>query len=106
MQNLMHRVGAAALASYLMNSGTAAAERPFLDLPPQTTEERVVHDSEGREVTIKRVRTHERPQDKQRNLEGRHDYSKSPRECTTASDRLKYDLVDFNEVLRETGPGE
>ena len=77
-----------------------------MDLPPQTTEESVVHDSEGREVTIKRVRTHERPQDKQRNLEGRHDYSKSPRECTTASDRLKYDLVDFNEVLRETGPGE
>ena len=70
-------------------------------------EERVVHDSEGREVTIKRVRTQERHKGKNRDLEAaERDYSESPRECATASDRLKHDLVDFNEVLRAAESGE
>ena len=60
MQNLLYRFSAVALVALASTMETASASKPFLNLPPQIVEERVVHDSEGREVTIQRMRARER----------------------------------------------
>ena len=91
-------IGALLQITYALEQDPTRKSSLTLDFPQQLTSEKIVLDEDGNEVALKQLLRIERPKPKGRDLK-ETDYTVSPTECKTATNRIKNDMIDYNDAI-------